>query len=142
MDKFIYGDRVRVKRKNQPRHSSRNKTLQRNSEFIVKSTSFSPRKYDGEALISEIEGLQTPRWVPFSVLELVTRDESQLTNLDREDGLAVARRTGQTIVKYIPPDPRAQYLTEAELMQGKGTPNTWFRPGSGRKPDDLCANLE
>jgi hypothetical protein len=138
MDKFIYGDRVRVKSKNQPRHSSRNKTLQRNSEFIVKSTSFSPHKYDGEALISEIEGLQTPRWVPFSVLQLVRREESEMMDHSKkEDGLALARRTGATIITHIPPDPRAAYLTEAELMQGKGTPNTWFRPGSGRKPDDL-----
>ena len=41
---------------------------------------------------------------------------------------------GNTVVKYVPYDPRAEYLTEEEMKAGKGTSDTWHFPNSDRKP--------
>lgn len=139
MDRFVFADRVRIKSKNQPRRPSRNKPLQRNQELEVISTQFYPSKFDGEALVRQVEGVQTERWVPFSVLEIVRRNEEERERVrDHEDGRVEARRTGQLVVKHIRYDPRADFLTAAELKQGKATPNTWHYPNTDYGRSDPC----
>jgi hypothetical protein len=41
---------------------------------------------------------------------------------------------GDMLAKNVPYDPRAEFLTAAEIKAGKGTPNTWHHSNSDRKP--------
>jgi hypothetical protein len=138
MDKFIGGDHVRV---NIQHRSSR--SLDKGT-MVVLQTKFSLHKRDGEALC--MESGRVNRWIPFRVLKLVKREGTP----DKVDGMEENRKLarlgfGNTLTKNIPYDPRAEFLTAAELRQGKGTPNTWHYLDLDRKqynPDEVREIVE